>query len=145
MKNISGQKQVISKLIAYILYSIKLSISTAWRKLIGEVRPRRRFCGGGASWYLLIDATYCHFLIYTPFGGLQSRGAGLARLAGSFLRHRLPRRRFVRGLKSSPVAPQNHRLFFCGEDFHRFSLDIHSTLFKKKAKNIGVLRRKLSS
>ena len=121
---------------------------TSWRgmELTGETLPRRRsFCGGRASWYLLIDATYCHFLIYTPFGGLQSRGAGLARLAGSFLRHRLPRRRFVRGLKSSPVAPQNHRLFFCGEDFHRFSLDIHSTLFKKKAENIGVLRRKLSS
>ena len=35
-----------------------------------------------ASWYLLIDATHCIPLIYTPFGGLQSRGAGVARQMG---------------------------------------------------------------
>ncbi len=31
-------------------------------------------------------------LIYTPFGGLQSRGAGLARLAGGFSSNRDARR-----------------------------------------------------
>jgi len=47
-------------------------------------------------------------------------------------------------LKSSPTSPQNHRLFFCGEDFDMFSLDIQTTLFKKKVENIGVLRVKMS-
>ena len=32
----------------------------------------------------LFDVLCCHPLIYTPFGGLQSSGAGLARLAGVF-------------------------------------------------------------
>jgi len=40
-------------------------------------------------------------------------------------------------LKSSPIVPQNHSLFFCGEDFDMFSLDIHATLFKKKWRMAG--------
>ena len=40
-------------------------------------------------------------------------------------------------MKSSPTAPQNHRLFFRGEDFYRLSLDIHATLFKKKWRMSG--------
>jgi len=40
-------------------------------------------------------------------------------------------------LKSSPPAPQDRPLFFCGEDFGVFSLDIHATLFKKKWRMAG--------
>ena len=32
----------------------------------------------------------------------------------------------------------------CGEDFHRLSLDIHATLFKKRMEKTGVSRRKMS-
>ncbi len=49
-----------------------------------RARPKRRFCGGGASSYQFIATRCCHPLIYTPFSGLQSRGAGLARLAEGF-------------------------------------------------------------
>ena len=31
----------------------------AWRGIDEEARPKRRFCGGGASWYPLIDAICC--------------------------------------------------------------------------------------
>ena len=33
---------------------------------------------------MLIGATYCHFLIYTPFSGLQPRDTELTQLAGGF-------------------------------------------------------------
>ena len=51
----------------------------------GSVSGSIEFSGGGASLFSLIDAIRCVSLIYTPFGGLQSRGAGLARLAGVFV------------------------------------------------------------
>jgi len=47
-------------------------------------------------------------------------------------------------MDSSLPSPQDRPLFFCGEDFDMFSLDIHVTLFKKKVENIGVLRVKMS-
>ena len=68
----------MGQLLAVVQFAI------AWRGIDEEARPRRRFCGGGASWYLLIGATYCNILIYTHLGGLQSRGAELVRLAGGF-------------------------------------------------------------
>ena len=51
----------------------------------------------------LFDVCCCHPLIYTPFGGLQSRGAELIRKAR-------PRRRFCGGGASWCYY---HNCFFC--------------------------------
>ena len=77
--------------------------TSARRTRPARVRPKRRFCGGGASSYQFIATRCCHPLIYTPFGGLQARGAGLVRLAEGFIHMDLDEKLLFKPLQECPM------------------------------------------